>query len=49
MSWAKKIHKPSDVVKPGESVEIVVLGVNSAVEHATIAAEIEKLIQGRPR
>jgi hypothetical protein len=24
-----------------------VLGVNSAVEHATIAAEIEKLIQGR--
>jgi hypothetical protein len=24
-----------------------VLGVNSAVEHATIAAEIEKLIKGR--
>ena len=30
MSWAKKIHKPSDVVKPGDSVEIVVLGVNPA-------------------
>jgi small subunit ribosomal protein S1 len=30
MSWGKKIHKPSDVVKPGDSVEIVVLGVNPA-------------------
>ena len=25
-----------------------VLGINSAVEHQTIAGEIEKLIQGRP-
>ncbi|HXP17720.1 MAG TPA: S1 RNA-binding domain-containing protein, partial [Terriglobales bacterium] len=31
MSWAKKIRTPSDVVKPGETVEAVVLGV-SAVE-----------------
>jgi small subunit ribosomal protein S1 len=30
MSWSKKVRKPSDVVKPGDSVEVVVLGVNSA-------------------
>ncbi len=28
MSWAKKIRKPSDVVKSGDTVEVVVLGVN---------------------
>src|SRR5450432_2128674 len=28
MSWTKKVHKPSDVVKPGETVEVVVLGVS---------------------
>jgi small subunit ribosomal protein S1 len=28
MSWAKKIRKPSDVLKPGEMVEAVVLGLN---------------------
>ncbi len=28
MSWAKKVRIASDVVKPGESVEVVVLGVN---------------------
>jgi small subunit ribosomal protein S1 len=28
MSWAKKVRKPSDVVKPGEAVEAVILGVN---------------------
>jgi small subunit ribosomal protein S1 len=32
MSWSKKIRKPADLVKPGDSVEVVVLGVNSA-EH----------------
>ncbi len=32
MSWAKKVRIASDVVKPGESVEVVVLGVNQA-EH----------------
>jgi small subunit ribosomal protein S1 len=32
MSWSKKVRKPSDVVKPGDQVEVVVLGVNSA-EH----------------
>ena len=31
MSWAKgKVRKPSDVVKPGEVVEAIILGVNSA-------------------
>jgi small subunit ribosomal protein S1 len=30
MSWAKKVRKPSDVVKPGESVEAVILGVSPA-------------------
>jgi len=28
MSWAKKARQPSDVVKPGETVEAVVLAVN---------------------
>lgn len=30
MSWSKKVRKPSDVVQPGETVEVVVLGVNPA-------------------
>jgi small subunit ribosomal protein S1 len=30
MSWAKKIKKPSDLLKTGEMVEAVVLGVNAA-------------------
>jgi small subunit ribosomal protein S1 len=30
MSWAKKVRMASDIVKPGDSVEIVVLGVNAA-------------------
>ena len=31
MSWAKgKVRKPSDVVKPGETVEAVILGMNPA-------------------
>jgi len=30
MSWSKKARKPSDVVKPGESVEVVVLNVSPA-------------------
>lgn len=32
MSWAKKVRIASDVVKPGEIVEVVILGVNLA-EH----------------
>jgi small subunit ribosomal protein S1 len=30
MSWSKKARKPSDVVKPGEQVDVIVLGVNQA-------------------
>jgi small subunit ribosomal protein S1 len=30
MSWAKKVRQPSDVVKPGEVVEVVVLTVSSS-------------------
>lgn len=30
MSWSKKARKPSDVVKPGEQVEVAILGVNQA-------------------
>jgi len=30
LSWSKKIKRPSDVVKPGELVEAVVLGINIA-------------------
>jgi small subunit ribosomal protein S1 len=29
MSWAKKLRRASDVVKPGEAVEAVILGVNA--------------------
>ncbi len=29
MSWAKKVKKPSDLVKPGDAVEAVILGVNA--------------------
>jgi small subunit ribosomal protein S1 len=32
MSWSKKVRKPSDVVKAGEAVEVVILGINPA-EH----------------
>jgi small subunit ribosomal protein S1 len=28
MSWAKKVHKPSDLLKPGEVVEVMILGIN---------------------
>jgi small subunit ribosomal protein S1 len=30
MSWAKKVRTPSDLVKPGEVVEAVILGINIA-------------------
>src|SRR5580693_104671 len=30
MSWAKRIRTPADVVKPGDTVEAVILGVNPA-------------------
>jgi small subunit ribosomal protein S1 len=30
MSWTRKVRKPSDVVNPGDQVDVVVLGVNPA-------------------
>ena len=30
MSWSKKARKPAEVLKPGEQVEVMVLGVNQA-------------------
>ncbi len=30
MSWARRVKTPSDIVKPGETVEAVILGVNAA-------------------
>jgi len=30
MSWSKKVRKPSDVVKAGDTVDVVILGVNQA-------------------
>ena len=30
MSWSKKTRKPADVVKPGDQVEVMILGVNQA-------------------
>ena len=30
MSWAKKVRKPGDIVKPGDAVEVMILGVNAA-------------------
>ena len=29
MSWIKKVRKPSDLVKPGDSVEVVILGIQA--------------------
>jgi small subunit ribosomal protein S1 len=28
MSWAKKVRKPSDMLKPGETAEVMILGIN---------------------
>ena len=30
MSWAKKVRKPGDMVKPGDVVEVMILGINPA-------------------
>ena len=36
MSWSKKIRKPSDLVSVGDSVEVVVLGVNTAEKRISL-------------
>jgi small subunit ribosomal protein S1 len=36
MSWVKKIHKPSDILKPGDTVEAVVLSVSPAEKRISL-------------
>jgi small subunit ribosomal protein S1 len=36
MSWSKKIRKPSDLLSVGDSVEVVVLGVNPAEKRISL-------------
>lgn len=36
MSWSKKVRKPSDVVNPGDVVEVVVLAVNPADKRVSL-------------
>jgi small subunit ribosomal protein S1 len=36
MSWVKKVRKPSDLVKPGETVDAVILAVNPAEQRISL-------------
>jgi small subunit ribosomal protein S1 len=36
MSWAKKVRKPGDMVKPGDVVEVMILGVNAAEKRMSL-------------
>ena len=36
MSWAKKVRKPGDLLKVGESVEAVILGINPAEKRISL-------------
>jgi small subunit ribosomal protein S1 len=36
MSWSKKVRKPSDVLKAGEAVEVVILGANPAEKRISL-------------
>jgi small subunit ribosomal protein S1 len=36
MSWVKKVRKPSHLVKPGETVDAVILGVNAAEQRMSL-------------
>src|SRR5262249_22898926 len=36
MSWVKRVHKPGDLVKPGESVETVILGINAGEKRISL-------------
>ncbi len=36
MSWARKVRKPSDLVKPGETVEAVILGLNPGEQRISL-------------
>ncbi len=45
MSWSKKVRKPSDAVKPGDVVEVAILGVNPGDKRISLGL---KQIQGDP-
>jgi small subunit ribosomal protein S1 len=36
MSWARKVRKVSDAVKPGETVEVVILGISAAEKRMSL-------------
>jgi small subunit ribosomal protein S1 len=36
MSWVKKVRRPSDLVKPGESVEAVILGISAGEKRMSL-------------
>jgi small subunit ribosomal protein S1 len=36
MSWVKKVHKPSDILKPGDTVEAVVLTVSAGEKRISL-------------
>ena len=36
MSWAKRVRKPGDMVKAGETVEVVILNVNPAEQRLSL-------------
>jgi small subunit ribosomal protein S1 len=36
MSWSKKIRKPADMLKTGESVEVVILGINAGEKRISL-------------
>jgi small subunit ribosomal protein S1 len=36
MSWVKKVHKPSDILKPGDTVETVILSVSPAEKRISL-------------
>jgi small subunit ribosomal protein S1 len=36
MSWIKKVRKPSDLVKSGDTVEVVILGVNAGEQRMSL-------------
>ena len=36
MSWVKKVRKPADLVKPGETVEVVILGLNAGEQRMSL-------------
>jgi small subunit ribosomal protein S1 len=36
MSWVKQVRKPRDLVKPGETVDAIILGVNAAEQRMSL-------------